>query len=32
MQIIKSNIQKNNKIFDHDYKVRDKVILDNHAA
>ena len=32
MQINKDNICKNNKIVDHDYKVRDKFMLNNHAA
>ena len=32
VQINKYNIHKDNKIFDHDYKVRDKVILINIAA
>ena len=32
MQINKDNIRKNNKGFDHDYKVRDKVVLDKYAA
>ena len=31
-QINKYNIHKNNKRVDHEYKVRDKFILDNHAA
>ena len=31
MQINKHNIPKNNKIVDHDYKVRDKVMLANNA-
>ena len=32
MQIIKDNIRKNNKVVDHNYKVGDKVMLNNHAA
>ena len=32
MQINKDNIRKNNKTFDHDYKVGDKVMLANNAA
>ena len=31
MQINKDNIRKNNKGVDHDYKVRDKVVLDIYA-
>ena len=31
MQVNKDNIPKNNKIVDHDYKVRDKVMLANNA-
>ena len=31
-QINKDNTHKNSKRFDHDYKVRDKVMLNNHAA
>ena len=32
MHINKYNIQKNSKRVEHDYKVRDKVIINNHAA
>ena len=32
MQINKDNIHKNNKRFDHEYKVRDKVVLDKYSA
>ena len=32
MQINKDNIRKNNKIVNRDYKVRDKLILNNHTA
>ena len=32
MQIIKDNIRKNSKRVDQDYKVKDKVILNDHAA
>ena len=31
MQINKHNITKNDKMVDHDYKVRDKVMLFNNA-
>ena len=31
-QINKDNIRKNSKGVDHDYKVRDKVIINNHAS
>ena len=31
-QINKDNICKNRKLFDHDYKVKEKAMLDNHAA
>ena len=32
MKINKENIQENIKRFDHDYKVKDKVMLDNNDA
>ena len=32
MQINKDNIHENIKRFDHDYKVLDKVMIDNHDA
>ena len=31
-QINKDNIRKNNKRVDHEYKVGDKIMLNNHAA
>ena len=31
-QINKDNIRENNKIVGHDYKVGDKVFLNNHTA
>ena len=31
-QINEYNIRENNKIFDHDYKARDKVMLNNNTA
>ena len=30
-QINKDNIRENNKRVDHDYKIGDKVMLDNHV-
>ena len=32
MHINKYDIRKNVKLVDHDYKVRDKVMLNNHSA
>ena len=32
MQINKDNIRENNKIVDHDYKFRYKILITNNAA
>ena len=31
-EINKDNIHENNRIFDHNYKVEDKVMFNNHSA